>query len=91
MTTNLEPQSDRKWWGTSMTIWGTMITALSTVLPLFAPAIGLDITPELVKAIGDQLVTVAQAVGGLIGTAMTVYGRSRATSPLSRRQVQVSL
>ena len=91
MITAPEPTAETKWWGSSMTIWGTVITALSTVLPLLAPAIGIDITPDLVRTIGDQLVSIAQAIGGLIGTTMTVYGRSRAATPLARRQIKVSL
>ena len=33
-----------KWWGQSITIWGTVITGLSTVLPALGPAFGIDIT-----------------------------------------------
>jgi hypothetical protein len=32
-----------------------------------------------------------QAVGGLLGTVMTIYGRIRATKPLEQRNVQVKL
>ena len=39
-----------------MTIWGALITALATVLPAIGPLVGLDITPELVRQLGDQVV-----------------------------------
>ena len=45
-----------KWWGSSMTIWGAAITALSTVLPVIGPAIGVDVTPDVVRQAGEQLV-----------------------------------
>lgn len=77
-----------KWWGQSLTIWGTLITGLSAVLPLIGPLFGLDVTGELVRQLGDQVVIVAQAVGGLVGTILTIYGRTRASTPLGRLKVQ---
>ena len=53
--------SGTKWWGQSVTIWGVIITTLSTVLPAFGPLIGLDITAELIRQLGDQIVVIAQA------------------------------
>ena len=80
-----------KWWGTSMTIWGAVITALSTVLPVAGPLLGLNIPPELIHQFGDQVVLVAQAVGGLVGTTLTLYGRVRATATLERRRMTLAL
>jgi hypothetical protein len=85
------PTPGTKWWGRSMTIWGAVITALSTVLPTLGPVIGLDITPELVRQLGDQLLLAVQAIGGLIGTILTIYGRLRATTSLERRQLALTL
>jgi uncharacterized protein (TIGR02594 family) len=76
-----------KWWAHSMTIWGAFITAASTVLPVLGPIIGIDITGDLVRQLGDQVVQVAQAIGGLVGLAMTIYGRTRATRTLERRPI----
>ena len=84
-------QADRKWWGQSITIWGAIITGLSTVLPAVAPAFGLDITGDLVREAGEGIVQTVQAVGGLIGTLMTIYGRMRASTPLAQRNVQMKL
>jgi uncharacterized protein (TIGR02594 family) len=89
MPTTTKPSP--KWWGESVTIWGAVITALSTVLPALGPAIGIDITGELVREAGEHLVETVQAVGGLIGTAMTIYGRVRATAPLDRRNVTMKV
>ncbi len=80
-----------KWWGSSMTIWGALITAASTVVPVLGPAIGINVTPELVVHAGEQVVSIVQAIGGLVGTAMTIYGRARAQESLARREVRVSL
>jgi len=77
--------------GNSVTIWGALITALSTVLPALGPVIGIDITGDLVREAGEQLVETLQAIGGLIGIAMTIYGRVRASQPLERRDLTVKL
>ena len=80
-----------KWWGNSVTIWGALITALSTVLPALGPVIGIDITGDLVRDAGEQIVQTVQAVGGLIGTVVTIYGRVRASQPLERRDLTVKV
>jgi hypothetical protein len=74
-----------------MTVWGAAITALSTVLPVVGPLLGLTITADLVQQLGDQVVLLAQAAGGVAGTILTIYGRARATTPLERRQVNLKL
>lgn len=89
--TTATPPTPAKWWASSITIWGAIITALSTVLPIVGPLLGLDIPPELVHQLGDQVVLVAQAIAGLAGTILTIYGRARATTALQRRQVTVNL
>jgi lysozyme family protein len=80
-----------KWWGSSMTVWGALITAFSTVLPVVGPPLGLDITADLARQLGEQAVAVAQAAGGLAGTILTIYGRARATTALERRQVTLTV
>jgi uncharacterized protein (TIGR02594 family) len=91
MPTHAADVPSAKWWGHSMTIWGTLITALSTVLPLLGPALGLDIKPELIRQLGDNLVVVAQAITGLVGTIMALYGRAVATTLLERRFITVQI
>jgi hypothetical protein len=91
MTNAPEPAAPAKWWAASKTVWGALITALATVLPTLAPLLGFDIPPELIHRLGDQVVLVAQAVGGLGGTILTIYGRVHATTPLARRSVTLSL
>lgn len=81
----------RKWWGHSMTIWGAVITAVATVVPALGPLIGIDITGDLVRQAGEQLVLSVQAVGGLAGTLLTIWGRVRAHEPLTRRDMRVRL
>jgi hypothetical protein len=91
MTTTDDTTTSNKWWAHSMTIWGAIITAASTVLPVLGPLIGVDITSDLVRELGDGVVNVVQAVGGLVGIAMTIVGRSRASSTLERRRVTLQL
>lgn len=76
------PPTQAKWWGQSMTLWGVLITTASTVVPALGPLVGIDISAEMVREIGSQGLQVAQAVGGLAGTLMTVFGRIRAAAPL---------
>jgi HK97 family phage major capsid protein len=70
---------------------GTIITGLSTVLPALGPAFGIDVTGDLVREAGEGIVQTVQAVGGLVGTIMTIYGRVRATKPLEQRNMQLKL
>lgn len=85
------PATQSKWWGQSMTIWGAIITTLSTVLPAIAPALGIDITADLVRELGAEVVQTVQAVGGLVGTILTIYDRARATQPLAQRDMMVKI
>jgi energy-converting hydrogenase Eha subunit A len=66
-----------------MTMWGIVMTTLSAVLPTIGPILGLNITAELVQQLGDQIIIVVQAAGALVGTLLTIYGRVRASAPLS--------
>ena len=88
--TNSMP-NDQKWWGSSVTIWGVLITVLTTVLPAAGPLIGLDINPALIKGLGGDLTQLVQALGGIIGTAVTVFGRLRATRQLQQKQIKFHL
>ena len=86
MTTDTSPTiPDAKWWGNSLSVWGTLITAVSTVLPVVAPAFGFTISAETIQQIGEGLIQLVQVAGGLIGTILALYGRARATQPLMRR------
>ncbi|MEL6287245.1 MAG: TIGR02594 family protein [Pseudomonadota bacterium] len=84
-------EKNKKWWAESLTLWGTFITALATVLPIVAPLLGLDITSAMVEQFGDAVATLIQAVGGVVGTALAIFGRLRATTALSQKLVQVKL
>ncbi len=90
-TTTTDAQPQGKWWGQSMTIWGVIITSISTVLPVVGPLFGLNITAELIQQLGDGIAQVTQAAGGLIGTALTIWGRIRTSDPIARRQFTLTL
>lgn len=85
----IEPEP--KWWGSSLTIWGALLTAATTVAPALFSVLGLDLPPDLMQRLGRDLVTVLQAIGGLVGTLMTIAGRVRARSPLERRPIALRL
>ncbi len=52
-------------------------------MPVLGPAFGIDLTPDLVREAGEQLIAVIQAIGGLLGTIMTILGRARANQALA--------
>ena len=76
--------NEPKWWAQSLTVWGTLITALSTVLPIIGPFIGLNVSGTLIANFGDQVTHILQALGGLLGTLMAIVGRFRASAPLQQ-------
>ena len=80
-----------KWWGESLTVWGTIVTALSTILPIIGPFIGLDISAELIQQFGDTVAKLIQIIGGITGTSMALYGRARASTKLTRRSMEVKV
>ena len=73
-----------------MTVWGAVITAAVMVLPTLGLLIGFEINATMVRELGENVVPIAQAVAALIGTAITICGRSRADLPLVRRSVMLS-
>ncbi|RTL71905.1 MAG: hypothetical protein EKK41_07450 [Hyphomicrobiales bacterium] len=85
------PAPAGKWWGKSMTVWGVIITSLSTVLPVLGPLFGINITADLVQQLGDAVVQFGQAGAALVGLVLTLWGRARASQPLTRKQVTVTL
>lgn len=86
---NAPAASSGKWWLHSKTMWGALITAATTVLPILGPLIGLNLPADVIKQFGDQALVVVQAIGGLFGILLTIYGRTQATGPLTRRDVSV--
>ena len=76
--------NEPKWWLQSLTVWGTIITGLSTVLPIIGPFVGINLSGALIVQFGDQITHVLQALGGVIGTIMAITGRFRASAPLQQ-------
>lgn len=83
--------SDAKWWGSSLTIRGAAVSAVSAALPALAGIAGIDVNSGAVKQLGEHTIAIAQAVGGIAGMSMTVAGRLRAVTTLTRRSFQVLL
>ncbi len=83
MSTETTPATtDYKPWSQSLTIWGTIVTFASTVLPALAQLFGWDISAGDVKTVGEGVTTAIQAIGGVIGTIMAVIGRMNAKAPV---------
>lgn len=80
-----------KWWGDSLTIRGALLSAGCTVLPVLGPLIGISITAETIGQVAQQAGVAVQAIGGLAGAAMAIFGRVRATQPLTRRTMEVKI
>lgn len=67
-----------KSWTQSKTIWGALITAAATVIPVLGPVIGIDLPGDVIRQAGDQTISVFQGLAGLFGTLLTIYGRAKA-------------
>lgn len=87
----VDDAADGKWWGHSKTVWGALITTLATVLPVIGPLFGLHLPADVITQIGDQTLVVVQSLAGLFGTLLTLYGRSTASQPLVRRDVNLRM
>ncbi|AGK58082.1 hypothetical protein HYPDE_32038 [Hyphomicrobium denitrificans 1NES1] len=74
---------DSKWWVRSKTVWGTLITAAATVIPAIGPALGIALPADIIQTFGDQAITAVQALAGLFGTVLAIYGRLKADTPLA--------
>lgn len=90
-TSTADQPQPGKWWGESLTIWGALLTAVTTVAPAVFAAFGIDMPVELLRTFSRDVTAVFQAVGGLVGTVLTIFGRIRAKQPIERRIVQVRL
>ena len=77
---------DGKWWAHSKTMWGTLITAAATVIPAIGPALGIALPADIIQTFGDQAITTVQALAGLFGTVLAIYGRLKADTPLALRK-----
>lgn len=80
-----------KWWGHSKTVWGALITTAATVLPVIGPLFGIHLPADVITQIGNQALVVVQAIAGLSGMLLTIYGRTTATLPLVRRDISLRL
>ncbi len=72
---------ETKWIGKSLTIWGVVVTAASTLLPTFGASLGLEVTADDVAKVGSSVTDVISAVGTAVGLIMAVIGRMRAKGP----------
>ena len=87
--TKTQDPAPPKWWGNSITVWGVVITAAVALLLTLGLLTGFTINATMVRELGENVVPIAQAVAVLIGTAITICGRSLADHPLVRRSVML--
>ncbi|MGL4395566.1 MAG: TIGR02594 family protein [Hyphomicrobium sp.] len=80
-----------KWWLQSKTVWGSLIAAAAAIAPALGPLFGIDIPAAIITDIGQQTLVTVQAIAGLAGTLLAIYGRLRAVAPLTRRDVRMRL
>ena len=71
---------EQKWIARSLTIWGLIVTVVSTAGPVFGPLIGIDVNPADVAEVGAKGTTWINATGALIGSVMVIWGRLRSTT-----------
>lgn len=87
-TTNSNGTQDlahTKWWLQSKTVWGALISALATFVPVLGALLGIDLSGDVVRQAGEQAMGALQAITALVGTLLTIYGRFKADGPLSRK------
>jgi hypothetical protein len=68
-----------KWIALSLTLWGVLITAGSAL----APVVGIDITPEGWAEVNESGASLLNALGVVVGSALTIWGRFRAASKVT--------
>ncbi|HKJ73895.1 MAG TPA: hypothetical protein VKA19_07240 [Alphaproteobacteria bacterium] len=69
----------------SKTVWGVMITFLTTAWGPINSFLGLDIGVDMITTFGQQGTQVIQAVGAFVGTAMVIWGRFAARDKLTMK------
>lgn len=65
-----------KQWYQSKTVWGALVAVAASLLH----AIGWDLTPDVQNDIAD----LAIAVSGIVGGALSIYGRIAASTVIGR-------
>jgi len=68
---------NNKWIVWSLTIWGTVVTFLTAVLPTVGNLFGLNIVPADILQLGDAVTSLINGIGSVIGTIMIIWGRLR--------------
>jgi hypothetical protein len=71
--------SDSKPWYASMGIWGGIISAASILGGFF----GITVDAETQRVIASEAVALVTAAGTVIGSALAIWGRFRATKTIS--------
>ena len=70
--------NETKAWWQSKTIWGAIVTVASLALTFFK----VQIDPQTQQVLVNEVTAVVSAVGALVGTVLTIYGRFKATKKI---------
>ena len=73
---------DNKPWYQSKTIWGSLIMLASLALPAFGL---VSLTPDQQSMMVNNIVGVVDAVLGLIGGILAIYGRFTAKTTIGKK------
>jgi uncharacterized membrane protein len=66
---------ESKHWYESKTIWGTILALLASIVPLISK-MGVD-------GLSDNAVQIAAGVAAVVGGAVAIYGRYKATKSIA--------
>lgn len=69
-------KNQSKWIAKSKTLWGAIIMAV----PVVAPVVGIDLSPEATQEVADAGVSVIEAAFAVIGGALVIIGRLTAAA-----------
>jgi hypothetical protein len=79
-----EQAMETKAWYESKTIWGSIISVGALVAGFFG--IKDEVDPETQAKLVDNIVVIAGAVGSVIGTVLSIYGRIKANATIAPKQ-----
>ena len=85
----ITPPLATKWWLSSLTVRGALLSAASAALPALGAAVGIDLNGDTIRQLGQHTTAIVQAIGGITGMALAIKGRTRAVTRLERRAVRV--
>ena len=66
----------------SKRFWGMFITAVTAILPVVGPFVGIHVNAGTIMGLGEAGVTLLAALGGFVGLFVTFVGSMKAKGPM---------